>query len=520
MVSRTASYSDDDQVEGWQSEGENESGSDNSSSQELSSSSSFSSCIHDNASTLTTKMQHSSEPLEEFLSLDRAEQEHVWHEIIRKANLYDDMVRLVEEDASSMKHFFIPSERLQDEFDMFSDEVHGYTEVELAVSIEALLNHSWDWSDFRAFSTGDEGEMGKIVWITEDTFFWIEETNNEVDFDDLKHRYEIQRATFTATSGETHDLVLANYRNSRSLSTGAFSVFWHLVKTSNCVKVKLKSAHHRFVPLVFETSPSQLLETSPSLELLEFEGFAFKESGCRALATLVERTSLEVTFEECDFDAQCEKDTFIEWLRHSQGATKLESCRMLEDSMFPSLSGNSSVKSLSIVFLYHSNFNDYHLRSLARALPGNLGIEKLSVTIHCGETASLLLCSLWEHPRIQSVTLDFFPSLEAAANASMMNAVLRLAQCNTVLHTIDLPEFNKGMEIYENAIVPRLEMNRNYFEEQRRVLRRADPSIRGRLLGRALDIVRSNPDLLFRFLSENVPAFVRSDEDGPFIPTG
>jgi hypothetical protein len=35
-----------------------------------------------------------------------------------------------------------------------------------------------------------------------------------------------------------------------------------------------------------------------------------------------------------------------------------------------------------------------------------------------------------------------------------------------------------------------------------------------------LHVVHSNPDLLFRFLSENVPAFVRSDEDGPIIISG
>jgi hypothetical protein len=63
-------------------------------------------------------------------------------------------------------------------------------------------------------------------------------------------------------------------------------------------------------------------------------------------------------------------------------------------------------------------------------------------------------------------------------------------------------------------------MNRNLFEDQRQALTRADLSIRGRLLGRALHVVRNNPDLLFRFLSENVPAFVRSDEDGPIIPSG
>jgi hypothetical protein len=423
------------------------------------------------------------------------------------------MVRLAEEDASSMKHFFIPSQRLQDEFDMYDDEPHGYNEVELAVSIEVFLNHRSDWSDFRAFSTGDEGEMGKLIWITEDTFFWIKEDNNEEEFEKLE-RYAIQRAIFTASSGETHHLVLAKFRDHRSLSAGAFSLFWHVVTTSSCVKLELKCVHL----LLFEATSSQLLKTSPSLELLEFEGFTFKESGCRALATL-ERTGLEVTFGTCTFDAQSSKDTFIEWLRHSLAVSKLRTCT-IEDSLFSALSGNSSVKSLSIGLSFGGDFNDYHLRSLARAFPGNLGIENLIVTVHCGETSSLLLRSLWSHPRIQSVSLNFFPSLKAEANTSMMNAVLQLAQRNTVVHTIDLPDCNQAEEIYENSIVPRLEMNRSRFEEQRRALKRADPSIRAQLLGRALYVVRSNPDLLFLFLSENVPAFVRSDEDGPIITSG
>jgi hypothetical protein len=63
-------------------------------------------------------------------------------------------------------------------------------------------------------------------------------------------------------------------------------------------------------------------------------------------------------------------------------------------------------------------------------------------------------------------------------------------------------------------------MNRSGFEEQRAALKRADPFIRRQLLGRALHGVRYNPELLFRFLSENIPAFVRTDEDDPIIPSG
>jgi hypothetical protein len=102
----------------------------------------------------------------------------------------------------------------------------------------------------------------------------------------------------------------------------------------------------------------------------------------------------------------------------------------------------------------------------------------------------------------------------------MNNAVLRLAHCNTVVHSIDLPNNVKDEALFQNFILPRLEMNRCCFDDQRQALTRADPSIRGQLLGRALHIVRPNPDLMFRFLSENVPAFiVRSDADGPIIPS-
>jgi hypothetical protein len=264
----------------------------------------------------------------------------------------------------------------------------------------------------------------------------------------------------------------------------------------------------------------QFLEASPSLELLELYNFAFEEAHCRALVKL-ERTDLEVTFERCSFDAQGAKDAFIEWLRHSQVVTKLEGCEM-EDSIISALSGNSSIKSLSMNLSFDTTtyeYSDFHIQPLARALPENYGIENLHVSLsgESDEAWSLLLNSLWAHPRIQSVSLLFLYTLSAASKICLNNAILRLVQCNTVVHTIDLPSNAKCEEFFQNFILPRLEMNRSCFEDQRQALKRADPSIRGQLLGRALHVVSSNPDLLFRFLSENVPAFVRSDEDGPII---
>jgi hypothetical protein len=226
------------------------------------------------------------------------------------------------------------------------------------------------------------------MWITENTFIWVEDENTELEFDELLYNVAYQSATFTAASGETHDLVLAKIRNSGSLSPGVSSVFWHAVTASNCVKLKLERSSFGLCSLL---ALLQFLETSPSLELLELEGFAFKGDDCRTLATL-ERTGLEVTFEDYSFDAHGAKDAFIKWLRHSQVVTKLESCRM-EDIIVYALSGNSSIKNFSLD-AETSFISDYHIRSLTRALPGNLGIGILRVHSPCTETWSLLLRSL------------------------------------------------------------------------------------------------------------------------------
>jgi hypothetical protein len=402
-----------------------------------------------------------------------------------------------------MEHFFTPARRLWDQYG-FDD-----TGVKLTVSIEAFLNHRWDWLEFQAFIKGDEGEIWKILWITEDSLIWVEDENNRMDSDLLEDYGSQQRAPLTAPSGEIHELVLAICRESESVPAGASSVFWHAVTTSNCVKLQLEHRSNWF-GLCSGPALSQFLEASPSLELLEFNNFHFREAQCRALATL-ERTDLVVTFLECSFYARDAKDTFIEWLRHSQVVTKLEDC-VMEDNILSALSGNTSVKSLSIDATLYGDCDDV-IRSLARALPGNQGIENLCVLLsHVNDEAwSLLLRSLWAHPRIQSVRLLFLYSLSAAFKTSMMNAVLRLVQCNTLVHTIELPDYAKDEEFFQHFIEPQLDMNRNCFEDQRQALKRADPSIRGQLLGRALHVVRYNPDLLFRFVSENVPALVRSE---------
>ncbi len=106
---------------------------------------------------------------------------------------------------------------------------YGYTEVELteSSSIEELMNHRWDWSDFRAFVTGAGGEnqMWKILWITRNTLMWAEDATTLMG-DDFLNNYAIQRATFTTRSSDRSVLVLAKPRTSALLPANVSLLFW------------------------------------------------------------------------------------------------------------------------------------------------------------------------------------------------------------------------------------------------------------------------------------------------------
>jgi hypothetical protein len=134
------------------------------------------------------------------------------------------------------------------------------------------------------------------------------------------------------------------------------------------------------------------------------------------------------------------------------------------------------------------------------------------------EQCSLLFRSLWTHLRILFLALwhDYHSNLtfSAEAKSTVMDAILRMLRRNTTVISILLPLAFDQEEVFQNSILPRLEMNRTSFEVQRQAVKRADPSVRPQLLGKALHVVQHNPDLVYRFLSENVPAFVRTKEEG------
>jgi hypothetical protein len=87
-----------------------------------------------------------------------------------------------------------------------------------------------------------------------------------------------------------------------------------------------------------------------------------------------------------------------------------------------------------------------------------------------------------------------------------------MVQRNTVLHTIQLYEEERDEQIYTGSILPYLETNL-YRPRVLAIKKTIERPFREKLLGRALDCVKINPNLVWMFLSENVDAFVRSEEE-------
>jgi hypothetical protein len=319
--------------------------------------------------------------------------------------------------------------------------------------------------------------MPKIVWISKDAFLSISNVDSVWDSDQLEG-WQCVGATFTAANGETRCIDLTKRAGSSTLSDEESSIFWRMVMTSNCWKLLLLSDGHGFgvcsAPVL-----SDFLVGNLWLHDLQFREFVFEEDHCRALATL-ERSDLKICFTVCTIDARDAEDAFIEWLRHSQVVTALINCEM-ESCIFSALHGNSSIKYLNCRTKCDGDEQcEDHLRSLAQALPGNQGLDMLDVSNLTNnpvsdETWNLLFRSLWTHPRIESMRLDHYPFARTLSSAesktSMMNAVLQMVRSNTVAREIDLPDGLNDEDFYQNHILPRLEMNRSSFEEQRVALK-------------------------------------------------
>jgi hypothetical protein len=212
---------------------------------------------------------------------------------------------------------------------------------------------------------------------------------------------------------------------------------------------------------------------------------------------------------------------FVECLQSARGPVSLHYCIIDSQIIANALTGDSRVTRFR-----PSDFDGTDGSGMAifiRALANNRGLVNLDLG-GCSisdENWTILFQSLQAHPTLTSLNLcatrPWSPAdgrivLTDDQKTRRTRTIAEMVQENTILQTITLSEHERDQHIYTQEIHPYLVTNQ-YRPRVLAVKKTIERPFREKVLGRALDCVKSNPNLVWMLLSENVDAIVRSEEE-------
>jgi hypothetical protein len=177
----------------------------------------------------------------------------------------------------------------------------------------------------------------------------------------------------------------------------------------------------------------------------------------------------------------------------------------------------------SLVLPYGWLRDDTRKGVILRSLAENKGLVHVGLHGHSisDENLSVLSQSLKAHPTITSLDLrDTNPwaqdggriVLSDEQKAKRTSLVAEMMHGNTILQTINFSIHERDNNIYSQVIVPHLETN-CFRPRVLTVKEIAYKPFREKVLGRAVYCVRSNPNLVWMLLSQNVDGFVQPEEE-------
>jgi hypothetical protein len=261
-------------------------------------------------------------------------------------------------------------------------------------------------------------------------------------------------------------------------------------------------------------------ESRGDLQKFSLNRMVLSEDQCLALATM-SRLDVELDISICSLaDDAAAAGAFIECMQSDRGRATLYRCKIDSQLLANALTGDSRVTSFKPDF---DGTDDADKAILFRALANNRGLVELNLYGHpIRDKNWTILCeSLQAHPTLTRLNLYStvqrgpagIPIIFSDEQKTLWTRLLAdMVQQNTVLHTIQLDSSERDDQIYTEEIRPYLVTNL-YRPRVRAIKKTKDRPFREKLLGRALYSVRSNPNLVWMLLSENVDAFVRSEEE-------
>jgi hypothetical protein len=410
-----------------------------------------------------------------------------------------------EPNGTSIEALFRPSTRWRD---LYPDDPlpDNWTEVELLPHLTPLdiLATGITWDEFRRFL------LHKIVWMTPDVFFCDGY---------MSHTEDDQLVLRLGAIGGTELLVYVTPDTAAAVATATCDFAVRLYATCKRRELFIDGGRNTVSTHLSGAALSLFFQESrDSLQKFTLTFMILSEDQCLALATM-SRLDVEVTISHCRLTDDA-ADAFVECLQSDIGPVKLHMCEIDSQILANALTGNSRVTRFKPDF---DGTDDADKAILFRALANNRGLVELNLEdISISDHNWCILCeALQAHPTLTSLNLqdtkptipNGFPIIWSAEQKTRRTRLLAdMVQQNTVLHTIQLHSSERGDQIFREEIRPKLETNL-YRPRVLAVKKTKDRPFREKVLGRAVYIVRSNPNLVWMLLSENVDAFVRSEEE-------
>jgi hypothetical protein len=379
-------------------------------------------------------------------------------------------------------------------------------ELELlpGLTVENALATGVTWDDFLRFI------RDKVVWMAPDVYVY-------------SHEYYVGGALMVLQLGGdagTNSMCDVHVRSGTDAASATVTCNFLLRLLATCENhdVYINGCFGEVSTTLSGAALSLFFQESRScLRQVTLRYMALSADQCRALASM-SRLDVQLKIFECSL-ADDAAGAFVECLHSDRGPVKLNNCKIDSQTIAHALTGNSRVTSFK-PFYYFGRSNDAATDVLVAALANNRGLVYLDLQ-HChisDDSWSILCESLKAHPTLTSLGLrDTLPERPAGGRIVLTDdqkthrtrLLAEMMQENTILHSIELSDNGRDEQIYVAEISPYLETNL-YRPRVVAVKKTIERPFREKVLGRALGCVKSNPNLVWMFLSENVDAFVCS----------
>jgi hypothetical protein len=412
---------------------------------------------------------------------------------------------MAEPNGASIEALFRPSTRLRDSL-RNRNLPEGWTEIELLphLTIENIRVTRIPWDAFLIFL------WNKIVWMTRNVY---------VCHTYMFHTSDSFLLSLGANDAGIELIVHVTPDTAAAVATATCDFAVRLLATCEERDLYITGRRHSVsTPLSGASLSLFFQESRDDLQKVTLSFMTLSEDQCLALATM-SRLDVELNLNWCSLSNNA-AGAFVECLQSDRGPVNLDCCRIDSQILANALAGDSRVTRFLPDF---DETDDSGMAILFRALANNRGLGDLDFGGDpiSDENWTILCQSLQAHPTLTCLNLratmprsppDDLIVFSDELKTRRTRALAEMMQTNTVLHTIALSASERDEQIYTEEIRPYLVTNL-YRPRVLAVAKTKDRPFREKVLGRAVYSVRSNPNLVWMLLSENVDAFVRSEEE-------